>query len=482
MDLFGSLTSKLQKITQKMGGKVRVTETDLKEMMREIQLALLEADVNFRVVKDLIQEISEKSKGVEVMKSLTPGQQIVKLVHEALIRMLGQSESRLAVNPKGFTTILLFGLQGSGKTTSSAKLAKLLKSRGKKPLLVSVDTHRPAAAKQLEVLAKQIEVACYIEPDEKDAVQILKRALERAKYLMCDTLIVDTAGRMTVDADLMQELKALEQCVVADEKLLVVDAMIGQEAVNIAKSFEAEIGLTGFMMTKLDGDARGGAALSIYQMTQKPIKFICTGEKVEAIESFQPARMASRILGMGDVLSLIEKVSRQVDQEQIEKTVNSMMQNRFTLEDMLAQMEQVKKMGSLKDLVGMMPGMSGQNKIDTSRLDDKIVDKNIAIIRSMTLKERRNVSLLNASRRKRIAAGSGTQVQDVNRLVKQFEDASKVMKKLGGMNGLMGKLGKFAGFGKGMKNPMASPQMSQEDLSSKMAAIKDMLTKGGSSF
>lgn len=477
MDLFGSLSSKLQKITQKMGGKVRVTEDDIKEMMREIQLALLEADVNFRVVKDLIKDVSEKSKGVEVMKSLTPGQQIVKLVHEALVRMLGQSESRLQVNPKGFTSIMLFGLQGSGKTTSSAKLAKLLKSRGKKVMLVSVDTHRPAAAKQLEVLAKQIDVPCYIEPEEKNALSILERATQRAKYLMCDTLIVDTAGRMTVDAELMQELQNLEQFAKPDEKLLVVDAMIGQESVNIAKAFEESIGLTGFLMTKLDGDARGGAALSIYQMTQKPIKFICLGEKVDAIESFHPERMASRILGMGDVLSLIEKVSRQVDQEHVEKTMERMMQNRFTMEDMLTQMEQVKKMGSLKDLVGMMPGMQGQ-KIDTSRLDDKMVDRNIAIIRSMTLKERKNVALLNASRRKRIALGSGTQVQDVNRLVKQYEDAAKVMKKLGGMNGLMSKLGKFAGFG-GM--PTASSN-SKEDLSSKLAAMKDMLTKGGSPF
>lgn len=477
MDLFGSLSSKLQKITQKMGGKVRVTEEDIKEMMREIQLALLEADVHFRVVKDLIKDVSEKSKGVEVMKSLTPGQQIVKLVHESLVQMLGQSESRLQVNPKGFTSIMLFGLQGSGKTTSSAKLAKLLKSRGKKVMLVSVDTHRPAAAKQLEVLAKQIEVPCYIEPEEKNALAILERATQRAKYLMCDTLIVDTAGRMTVDAELMQELQSLEQFAKPDEKLLVVDAMIGQESVNIAKAFEESIGLTGFLMTKLDGDARGGAALSIYQMTQKPIKFICLGEKVDAIESFHPARMASRILGMGDVLSLIEKVSRQVDQEHVEKTMERMMQNRFTMEDMLTQMEQVKKMGSLKDLVGMMPGMQGQ-KIDTSRLDDKMVDRNIAIIRSMTLKERKNVALLNASRRKRIALGSGTQVQDVNRLVKQYEDAAKVMKKLGGMNGLMSKLGKFAGFG-GM--PTASSN-SKEDLSSKLAAVKDMLTKGGSPF
>lgn len=445
MEFFGSLSQKLQKITQKMGGKVRVTEQDLKEMMREIQLALLEADVHFKVVKELVKEISEKSKGIEVQKSLTPGQQIVKFVHEALIQMLGEAEAKLYVNPSGFTVLLLLGLQGSGKTTTAAKVAKILKKRGKKPLLTSVDTHRPAAAKQLEVLAKSIEVPCFIQPEEKDAVKIAQQAVERAKYLMCDTLIVDTAGRMTVDEELMQELQRISATVKPDERLLVVDAMIGQEAVNIAQQFQEQIGLDGFIMTKLDGDARGGAALSIHKMTQKPIKFICVGEKVDAIEAFYPDRMASRILGMGDVLSLIDKLQTQFDEDQMKKTMDNLSNNRFTLEDMLAQFEQVKKMGSLKDIMGMLPGIK-PGMVDESKLDDRNVDKQMAIIRSMTRKERRNTKLLDASRRKRIAQGSGTSVQEVNRLVKQYEEASKMMKKMGlfaGAGGNTGKLGKL---------------------------------------
>jgi signal recognition particle subunit SRP54 len=313
MPIFDGLANKLTDITARMRGKSRVTEQDIKDMMREIRLALLEADVHYQVVKDLVSEISDKSKGAAVMESLTPGQQVVKIVHESLVDILGQTSGKIAVSPSGFTVLMLYGLQGAGKTTTAAKLALMLKKSGKKPMLTSVDVHRPAAAKQLEVLAKQIGVDCYIKPEEKSASVIAAQAIERARYMLCDTLIVDTAGRMTIDNEMMEELKLIGQTVKPTEKLLVVDAMIGQEAVNVALAFDKEIGLDGFIMTKLDGDARGGAALSIRRMTGKPIKLICVGEKVDDIETFYPDRMASRILGRGDVLSLIEKAIQNID-------------------------------------------------------------------------------------------------------------------------------------------------------------------------
>lgn len=444
MAIFDGLSARLADITARMKGKSRVTEQDIKDMMREIRLALLEADVHYQVVKDLIQEISEKCKGSEVMSSLTPGQQVVKIVHESLIDILGPGSSKLAVSPSGFTVLMLYGLQGAGKTTTAAKIALMLKKKGKKPLVASVDVHRPAAARQLEVLANQIGVACYIRPEESDAVKIAREAVERAKYLLCDTLIVDTAGRMTIDTIMMEELRAIGQAVRPTEKLLVVDAMIGQEAVNVALSFDKEIGLDGFIMTKLDGDARGGAALSIRRMTGKPIKLICVGEKVENIEEFYPDRMASRILGMGDVLSLIEKAGATLDEKKAMDTMERLKNNQFTLEDMLSQFEEVKKMGSLQDVLAMLPGMGGK-QLPTDQIDDKAVDRSAAIIRSMTIKERRNPGILNASRRKRIAAGSGTQVQDINRLIKQFEETQKMMKQFSGMS--RGK-GRGLGFGK----------------------------------
>ncbi|MEA4888279.1 MAG: signal recognition particle protein [Clostridiaceae bacterium] len=432
MAVFDGLTGKLSAIAARMRGKTRISEQDLKDMMREIRLALLEADVHYQVVKDLIAEISEKSKGSEVMESLTPGQQIVKIVHESLIDILGQTASKLAVSPTGFTVIMLYGLQGAGKTTTAAKLALMLKKKGKKPLLVSVDVHRPAAARQLDILAHQIAVPCFIQPEESDAVKIAEQAVSRARYLMCDTLIVDTAGRMSIDQAMMDELKAIARVVNPTEKLLIVDAMIGQEAVSVALSFDQQIGLDGFIMTKLDGDARGGAALSIRRMTGKPIKLLCVGEKVEDIEEFHPDRLASRILGMGDVLTLIEKATATLDEKKAQDSYNKLLNNQFTLEDMLAQFSEVKKMGSLKDVLGMLPGM-GAKKIDESQIDDKAIDRSAAIIRSMTRKERINPNLLNASRRKRIAAGSGTTVQDVNRLIRQFEETQKMMKQFSGM-------------------------------------------------
>ena len=443
MPVFDGLSGKLSAIAAKMRGKVRVSEQDIKDMMREIRLALLEADVNYQVVKDLVAEISEKCKGSEVMESLTPGQQIVKIVNEALIEILGRTASKLTVSPTGFTVIMLYGLQGAGKTTTAAKLALMLKKKGKKPMLTSVDVHRPAAARQLDILARQAGVQCFILPEEPQAVKIAAQAVDRARYMMCDTLIVDTAGRMTIDSEMMDELKAIAKVVNPTEKLLIVDAMIGQEAVNVALSFDKEIGLDGFIMTKLDGDARGGAALSIRRMTGKPIKLMCIGEKIEDIEEFYPDRLASRILGMGDVLSLIEKATANIDEKKAMESLEKMRKNQFTLEDMLDQFAQVKKMGSIKDVMDKLPGM-GKQKIDASQIDERAIDRNVAIIQSMTLKERRNHNLLNASRRKRIAAGSGTTVQDVNRVIRQFEETQKMMKQFSGMSKKMGK-----GFGMG---------------------------------
>jgi len=441
--MFESLSSKLQGITAKMRKSARVTDQDIKDMMKEIRMALLEADVNYSVVKTFVADMTEKCKGADVMKSLTPGQQIVKIVHESLVELLGSTSNKIAVSPSGFTVIMLYGLQGAGKTTTAAKLARILKSSGKKPMLMSVDVHRPAAAKQLEILSEKISVPCFIRPDEKDAIKIAKEGIERASYLLCDTLIVDTAGRMTVDEELMTELCELDVAVKPTERLLVVDAMIGQEAVSVAQTFEERIGLDGFIMTKLDGDARGGAALSIRQMTGKPIKYICVGEKVEDIEEYHPDRMANRILGMGDVVSLIEKAQANINEEEAQKTMERLMSNSFDLNDMLSQFEQIRKMGSMKDVLGMVPGISG--KVKEEDIDESILDTNMAIIRSMTKKERRLPNILNANRRKRIAAGSGTTVQQVNQLIRQYEQTADMMKRFSKMSKGKGK-GKMGGF------------------------------------
>ena len=445
--MFESLSDKLQNITAKMRGRARVTEQDIKEMMREIRMALLEADVNYSVVKSFVADMSEKAKGSDVMTSLTPGQQIVKIVHESLVELLGSTSGKIAVSPSGFTVIMLYGLQGAGKTTTAVKLALKMKKDGKKPMVCSVDVHRPAAAKQLQVLADSVQVPCFILPEEKSASVIATRGVERAKYMLCDTLIVDTAGRMTVDSEMMEELIDIGKIVKPTEKLLVVDAMIGQEAVTVAQAFEAAIGLDGFILTKLDGDARGGAALSIRRITGKPIKLICVGEKVEDIEEYHPDRMANRILGMGDVLSLIEKAQMNLDEDAANRTLERLKANTFTLQDMLEQFEQVKKMGSIRDVIGMIPGMGA--KVKAQDIDDSAIDKNMAIIRSMTKRERRNPNILNASRRKRIAAGSGTTVPQVNQLIRQFEQAADMMKRFSKMS--KGKKGKsmMNGFGKG---------------------------------
>ncbi len=437
-----------------MRGKARVTEADIKDMMKQIRMALLEADVNYQVTKDFVKDMQEKCLNADIEGSFTPGQQIVKIVHSSLSELLGDRNTKIAVSPAGFTVVMLYGLQGAGKTTTAVKLANVLKKDGKKPMVVSVDVHRPAAAEQLKVLADSAGIDCYINTDEKDAVKIAKEGIDRAKYMLCNYLIVDTAGRTVIDDDMMDELKAINAAVDPDEKLLVVDAMIGQEAVNVAQAFEDAIGMDGFIMTKLDGDARGGAALSIRKMTGKPIKYICTGEKIDKIEVFHPDRMADRILGMGDVMSLIEKASASIDQEEAAKSLEKMMSNKYDFDDLLSQFEQMKKMGSMKDLLGMIPGVAG--KVTDEQLDDSetVINKNMAIIRSMTKKERRNPNLLNASRRKRIAAGSGTTVQDVNNLVRQYEQSAKLMKQMGkggfkmpkGFPG--GRFGGMGGFGK----------------------------------
>jgi len=456
--MFESLSTKLQKITASMRGKARVTEADIKDMMKQIRMALLEADVNYQVTKDFVKDMQEKCLNADIEGSFTPGQQIVKIVHESLSELLGEKNAKIAASSTGFTVVMLYGLQGAGKTTTAVKLANVLKKDGKKPMVVSVDVHRPAAAEQLKVLADSVGIDCYINTAEKDAVKIAKEGIEKAKYMLCNYLIVDTAGRTVVDDEMMDELKAINDAVSPDEKLLVVDAMIGQEAVNVAVSFEEAIGMDGFIMTKLDGDARGGAALSIRKMTGKPIKYICVGEKIDKIEVFHPDRMADRILGMGDVMSLIEKASANIDQDEAAKSLEKMMSNKFDLNDLLAQFEQMKKMGSMKEIIGLVPGVAG--KVSDEQLDEGEVtmNRNIAIIRSMTNKERKNPNILNASRRKRIAAGSGTTVQDVNNLIKQYDQSAKIMKQMSkggfkmpkGFPGgkLGGGLGGFGGFGR----------------------------------
>jgi signal recognition particle subunit SRP54 len=445
--MFESLSSKFSAIANRMKGKSRVTQADINDMMREIRLALLEADVNLQVVKDFVEEVSAKCSNAEVMASLTPGQQVIKIVNESLTEILGKTAGKITVSPSGFTVIVLCGLQGAGKTTIAAKLGMHLKKKGKKPMVASVDVHRPAAAKQLEILATQAGILSFILPEEPDAYTIAQKAVDRARYMLCDTLIIDTAGRATIDRSMMQELKQVINAVNPTEKLLVVDAMIGQEAVNVATAFDESVGITGFIMTKLDGDARGGAALSIHKMTGKSIKMIGVGEKLADVEEFHPDRMASRILGMGDVLSLIEKTVEKFDEQKAKATLDKINTNKFTLDDMLSQFEEVTKMGPIENLLGMMPGMN-KKSLENAKVDEKAIPRSIAIINSMTKKERANPSLLNAKRRIRIAKGSGTTVQDVNRLMNQFEQTQTMMKKFGQMS-----KGKMGGFGKNMGFP-----------------------------
>lgn len=435
---FEGLSARLQEITRKIRGKARITESDLKEMLREVKLALLEADVNYKIVKDFIAVVQEKALGQDVLKSLTPGQQVVKVVKDELVELLGGTESKVQFTPNPPTIIMLVGLQGSGKTTTAGKLANLFRKQGKKPLLVACDIYRPAAIKQLQVVGAQLNIPVFSNEQSKDVVHIAKQAMSVAMSKLNDVIILDTAGRLQIDQELMQELKNVKQSVKPHEILLVVDSMTGQDAVNVAKTFNEEVGIDGVILTKLDGDTRGGAALSVKKVTGKPIKFAATGEKLSDIEVFHPDRMAQRILGMGDILSVIEKAEESFDLEQAEALEKKIRKNELDLDDYLAQLRQVKKMGSFSSLLKMIPGM---NKIKDLKVDDKEFVKIEAMICSMTKQEKRNVKILNGSRRLRIAKGSGTTVQDVNKFIKSFEMTQKMMKQLkqnkGGMKNLM---------------------------------------------
>ncbi len=424
--VFEGFSEKIQGIMKKIRGKSRITEEDIKAISRELKLALLEADVNFKVVKDFIGKVSEKAMGQDVLKSLTPGQQIVKIVNEELIELLGKEPSKLNFNPNGITVILMAGLQGSGKTTASAKIANFVRKNGKKPLMIACDVYRPAAIDQLEVLGKQLDIPVFSIRNEKNVVKIANEGIKEAKQKGNNVVIVDTAGRLHVDEELMEELIELKKAINPTEILLVIDAMTGQDALNVATSFNEKLEINGIVMSKLDGDTRGGAALSAKAITGKPIKFASVGEKLSDLEPFYPDRMASRILGMGDVLSLIEKAQENFEEEEAIALEKKLREATFTLEDFLTQMRQIKKMGPISQLLGMIPGLGAQLK--NVEIDDKQVNRVEAIVLSMTPLERRKPEIINASRKKRIAAGSGMQVQDVNRLLKQFEEMRKMMK------------------------------------------------------
>ncbi len=434
---FDGLSSRLQEITRKLKGKARITEDDLKEVLREVKLALLEADVNFKIVKDFIKVIEEKALGQDVLKSLTPGQQVIKIVKDELVTLLGGEESKINFTPNPPTVIMLVGLQGSGKTTTAGKLANIIRKQGKKPLLVACDVYRPAAIKQLQVVGKQLDIPVYVNENTKDVVLIAKQAMSVAISKLNDVIIIDTAGRLQIDEELMQELKNLKSGVKPHEILLVVDSMTGQDAVNIADTFNKELGIDGIVLTKLDGDTRGGAALSVKKITGRPIKFAATGEKLSDIEVFHPERMASRILGMGDVLSIIEKAEETLDLEEAAKLEKKLKKQSFDLEDYLSQLRQMKKMGSFSSILKMLPGM---NKFKDIEVDDKEFVKIEAIICSMTKEERRNPKLLNGSRRLRIAKGSGTTVEQINKFMKSFELTQKMMKEMTSNKGMMRKM------------------------------------------
>ncbi|PQD95890.1 signal recognition particle protein [Pradoshia eiseniae] len=431
---FEGLADRLQGTLQKIRGKGKVTEADVKEMMREVRLALLEADVNFKVVKDFIKRVNERAIGQEVLKSLTPGQQVIKVVKEELTELMGGEQSKIAVSNRPPTVILMVGLQGAGKTTTTGKLANLLRKKyNRKPMLVAADIYRPAAIKQLETLGKQLNFPVFSLGDQVSPVEIAKQGVAKAKEEHCDYVLVDTAGRLHIDENLMGELAEIKEAVKPDEIFLVVDAMTGQDAVNVAKSFNDQLDITGVILTKLDGDTRGGAALSIRSVAEKPIKFVGMGEKMDALEPFHPERMASRILGMGDVLTLIEKAQTDVDEAKARELEKKMRTATFTFDDFLEQLSQVKKMGPLDDILKMLPGANKIKGMNNLSIDDKQIAHVEAIIQSMTRKEKEQPEIINASRRKRIAKGSGRPIQEVNRLLKQFEEMKKMMKQMAGM-------------------------------------------------
>ena len=434
---FEGLSSRLQDITRKLKGKARITESDLKEVLREVKLALLEADVNYKIVKEFVKVIEEKSLGSDVLKSLTPGQQVIKIVKDELVNLLGGEESKINFTPNPPTVIMLVGLQGSGKTTTAGKLANIIRKQGKKPLLVACDVYRPAAIKQLQVVGKQLDIPVYTNENTKDVSLIAKQAKSIAMSKLNDVIIIDTAGRLQIDEALMQELKDLKLNIKPHEILLVVDSMTGQDAVNVAETFDKELGIDGIVLTKLDGDTRGGAALSVKKITGKPIKFAATGEKLSDIEVFHPERMASRILGMGDVLSIIEKAEEAFDLEEAEKLEKKLKKQSFDLDDYLSQLKQMKKMGSFSSILKMIPGLG---KLKDVEVDEKEFVRIEAIISSMTKEERRNPKILNGSRRLRIANGSGTTVQQINKFMKSFEMTQKMMKEMTSNKGMMKKM------------------------------------------
>ena len=441
---FESLTEKLSATFRRLRGKGRISEADVKVAMKEIKMALLEADVNFKVVKNFVASVTERAVGADVLESLTPAQMIIKIVNEELTSLMGGGDSKLAIASAPPTVIMLVGLQGAGKTTNGAKLAGLMKKQGKRPLLAACDIYRPAAIRQLEVVGEQLDIPVF-QMGQTNPVDIAKAAVEHAKKHGNDMVFLDTAGRLHIDQELMDELKAVKAAVNPTEILLVVDAMIGQDAVNAAKAFDDALDIDGVMLTKLDGDARGGAALSIRAVTGKPIKFAGTGEKLDNIEVFHPDRMASRILGMGDVLSLIEKAEQSLDAKKAAEQMERLRKNKFTLADFYDQLVQVKKMGSMQDIAAMLPGMNGK-KLDFN-VDEAGLSKIEAIIQSMTPYERENPSVLNSSRKKRIAAGSGTQVVDVNRLLKQFEAIQMLTRQFSNPKKAKGLLSRIKGMG-----------------------------------
>lgn len=434
---FESLSERLQATMKKIRGKGKVSESDVKQMGREIRLALLEADVNFKVVKSFVKRVQERAVGQEVLKSLTPGQQIIKVVQEELTALMGGEQTKLNLALKPPTVILFVGLQGAGKTTSAAKLAHYIrKSKNKKPLMIAADIYRPAAIKQLQTLGGQLNIPVFSLGDQVSPVDIVRRGIEKANQDHHDLVLIDTAGRLHIDDALMDELEQIKAVSQPDEIFLVVDAMTGQDAVNVASAFHERLGLTGVIMTKLDGDTRGGAALSIRSVTGTPIKFVGMGEKMDALEPFHPDRMASRILGMGDVLSLIEKAQATVDEEKAREMEKKLRSVSFTLDDFLDQIGQIRKMGPMQDLLAMMPGAGKLKGMKNMQIDEKKVDQIEAIIRSMTIQEKNDPDIINSSRRKRIALGSGTSIADVNRLLKQFKDMKRMMKQfMGGVKG-----------------------------------------------
>ncbi len=448
--MFEAIANSLEGVFGKLRGKGRLTESNIKDGLHEVRLALLEADVNYKVVKDFIQHVNERAVGEEVIRSIAPGQQIVKIVHDELIKLMGESDTAIPFKDGEPTTIMLVGLQGSGKTTTAGKLAKTILSKGRKPLLVAADIQRPAAIEQLKILGQQLDVPVYFE-SASQPVKICKNAVAYAKTNTQDVVIFDTAGRLHIDDELMLELKDIKQKLEPHQIYFVCDSMTGQDAVNSAKEFNNQLGFDGVILTKLDGDTRGGAALSIRSVTGKPIKFVGIGEKLDRLEEFHPDRMASRILGMGDVVSLVERAQQAIDLEEAQKLSRKIQDDTLSLDDFLMQLQQIKKMGPIKEVLGMIPGLG--NKLDGLNVDEKQLQRVEAIIRSMTIEERVSPDMVNGSRRQRVANGSGTTVQDVNQLLKQFRSMKKMMKHFkGNEKGLkkMGLLSKGLPFGKGM--------------------------------